>query len=35
VHEQVRALRRARGEVGYLAMPERPTGPAERAAPGK
>jgi uncharacterized membrane protein YccC len=35
VHEQVRALRRARGEVGYLAMPERPAGPAERAAPGK
>jgi hypothetical protein len=35
VHEQVRALRRARGEVGHLAIPERPAGPAEPAVPGK
>ena len=35
VHEQVRALRRARGELGHLAITKRPAGPAERAAPGK
>lgn len=35
VHEQVRALRRARGEMGHQSVPERPAGPAERAAPGK
>jgi hypothetical protein len=29
VHEQIRALRRARGEVGHLAIPERPAGPAK------
>jgi len=32
VHEQVRALRRARGELGHQTIPERPAGPA---APGK
>lgn len=35
VHEQVRALRRARGEVGHQVIPERPADPAERAAPSK
>ena len=35
VHEQVRALRRARGEIGHQSVPERPAGPAAPAAPGK
>jgi hypothetical protein len=35
VHEQVRALRRARGEVGHQQVPEDPQSPAKQAAPGK
>jgi hypothetical protein len=35
VHEQVRALRRARGEVGHQEVPEFPQSPAKHAAPGK
>lgn len=35
VHEQVRALRRARGEVGHQFVPEYPAGPAPEAAPGQ
>jgi hypothetical protein len=35
VHEQVRALRRARGEVGHQFVPEHPVGPAPEAAPGQ
>lgn len=35
VHEQVRALRRARGEVGHQQIPERPAEPAAPAAPAK
>lgn len=35
VHKQVRALRRARGEMGHQFVSERPAGPAPQAAPGK
>ena len=35
VHEQVRALRRARGEVGHQEVPEPPQSPANQAAPDK
>ena len=35
VHEQVRALRRARGEFGHQEVPEPPQSPAQPAAPGK
>jgi len=35
VHEQIRALRRARGEIGHQVIPERPAGPAAPAAPGR
>ena len=35
VHEQVRALRRARGELGHQVIPERPADPAKPTAPGK